>query len=155
MTICANTSLIQPSKNIFDNLPTLAPLKWSTSFIDELCLYLSTEPENVVNAIQWWYEKCKTYPDLHCMALDYLTIPGMYSWHPIPTFTHGIIQQLQLMLNDCLVMVVLFFHTHAVSYQSLWHMHYYVLAPGASWDWFEMKMLRWWLNWMILILRWD
>ena len=42
-----------------------------------LRLYLSTEVENVMDVLQWWYEKCKTYPRLHRMALDYLSIPGM------------------------------------------------------------------------------
>ena len=36
------------------------------------------EPEHVADPVQWWYEKCKTYPRLHQMALDYLTIPGVH-----------------------------------------------------------------------------
>ena len=46
--------------------------------MDELRLFLSIEPENVTNAVQWWYENRATYPRLYRMALDYLTIPGKY-----------------------------------------------------------------------------
>ena len=66
----------QNSTNIFDNLPALTPTQ-GKAIIDELRLYLSTEVENVTDALQWWYEKRKTYPRLHRMALDYLSIPGM------------------------------------------------------------------------------
>ncbi len=62
-------------RNIFDDLPTLAPICGATT-VDELTLYLSTGPENVTNALQWWHGKRKTYPHLSRMALDYLTIPG-------------------------------------------------------------------------------
>lgn len=44
--------------------------------VDELTLYFTTNRENVVDPIQWWYEKQKTYPRLSRMALDYLTVPG-------------------------------------------------------------------------------
>lgn len=53
----------------------LASLK-STALVDEITLYLSAEPVNVNNAIKWWCEKQRTYPQLSRMALDYLTIPG-------------------------------------------------------------------------------
>jgi len=55
----------QVSQNIFNNLPALAPPQ-QTAAVDKLRLYLSTEIENVSDA-----------PQLHCMALDYLSIPGM------------------------------------------------------------------------------
>ena len=66
---------------MFDNLPALS----APSFLndaDELNHYLSTDPEQVGNTgrdlINWWYERQGVYPHLHHMALDYLTIPGMY-----------------------------------------------------------------------------
>jgi hypothetical protein len=62
--------------NIFDNLPSLAPLK-STPVVDEITLYLTVPLENVKDAIKWWREKHNVYPRLSRMALDYLTIPGM------------------------------------------------------------------------------
>lgn len=68
----------QITENIFDSLPSLAPLGRSTAVMDELRLFLSIEPENVTNAVQWWYENRATYPRLYRMALDYLTIPGKY-----------------------------------------------------------------------------
>ena len=65
------------TNNIFDDLPALsAPLK--TDLRDELDNYLSTDPEHVINAIAWWYEKQLVYSRLHRMALDYLTIPGKF-----------------------------------------------------------------------------
>ena len=45
---------------------------------DELDHYLSTDPEQVTDIFKWWYERKGTYPCLHRMALDYLTIPGVY-----------------------------------------------------------------------------
>jgi hypothetical protein len=68
----------QITENIFDSLPSLAPLRRSTAAMDELRLFLNMEPENVTNAVQWWYENRTTYPRLYRMALDYLTIPGKY-----------------------------------------------------------------------------
>jgi hypothetical protein len=49
-----------------------------TAVEDELDLYLSAEPVKVADAIKWWHEKQGTYPQLSRMALDYLTIPGMF-----------------------------------------------------------------------------
>ncbi len=62
---------------MFDDLPTLsAPL--SSELCDELEWYLSTDPEQVTDVCGWWYEWRVVYPRLHRMALDYLTIPGLY-----------------------------------------------------------------------------
>ena len=57
--------------------PSLAPIKRHMSAIDELQLYLTTEPEDIANPVSWWYEKRNTYPRLYRMALDYLNIPGV------------------------------------------------------------------------------
>jgi len=64
------------SCNLFDDLPALKPPA-ATELRDELNRYLSTDQEHVTDAIVWWHERKTTYPRLHCMALDYLTIPGM------------------------------------------------------------------------------
>jgi hAT family C-terminal dimerisation region len=64
------------SKNIFDNLPALSAPK-KTTLRDDLDRYLSTDPKDVTDSLQWWYEHKHTYPRLHRMALDYLSIPGM------------------------------------------------------------------------------
>jgi hypothetical protein len=45
---------------------------------DELRLYLSSPPEEVLHPLRWWYEKRLLYPRLHRMALDYLSIPGLF-----------------------------------------------------------------------------
>jgi hAT family protein len=67
---------------MFDNLPSLSAPS-SLELRDELDQYLSTDPEQVggntgKDVITWWYERRGVYPRLHRMALDYLTIPGMY-----------------------------------------------------------------------------
>ena len=62
---------------MFDSLPALAPPD-SSELRDELDRYLGTDPEQVADVCQWWYERRVAYPRLHRMALDYLTIPGMY-----------------------------------------------------------------------------
>jgi hypothetical protein len=63
--------------NIFDSLPALAAPKQS-ELLDELDRYLSTDPEHAPNPLAWWRERRKMYPTLSRMALDYLSIPGMY-----------------------------------------------------------------------------
>ena len=61
---------------MFDKLAKQSRKRAKSTF-DELQMYLSSDTEDIsVNAIQWWQEKKKTYPRLHRMALDYLSIPG-------------------------------------------------------------------------------
>lgn len=79
----------QITENIFDNLPSLGPLRRSTAVIDELQLFLSRKPEHVTDAVQWWYENRKTYPRLYRMALDYLTVPGKHHSDRTLPFTHA------------------------------------------------------------------
>jgi hypothetical protein len=64
-------------QNIFDTMPSLAAPTRS-DLCDELTVYLSSDPELVKDVLAWWYDKCTTYPTLHRMALDYLSIPGMF-----------------------------------------------------------------------------
>jgi hypothetical protein len=61
---------------MFDDLPALAAPRPS-DLRDELERYLSTDPEHVANVLLWWFERQQTYPALSCMAMDYLTIPGV------------------------------------------------------------------------------
>lgn len=63
-------------ENLFNNLPALKP-PTATELCDELDRYLSTDPEHVTDPIAWWYDRKTTFPRLHRMALDYLTIPGV------------------------------------------------------------------------------
>lgn len=66
------------SENIFDDLPALiAPA--ATELCGELDRYLSTDPEHVTDVLAWWYARRAIYPRLHQMALDYLTIPGVWN----------------------------------------------------------------------------
>jgi hypothetical protein len=66
--------------NMFDDLPALAAPKPS-DLRDELESYLSSDPEHVADVLLWWFERQHMYPALSCMAVDYLTIPGMYQVH--------------------------------------------------------------------------
>jgi hypothetical protein len=59
-------------------MPALAPPK-STDLGNELERYLSTDIEDVRDAIIWWHERQAVYPHLSRMALDYLTIPGKFT----------------------------------------------------------------------------
>jgi hypothetical protein len=50
----------------------------SSELRSELDRFLSTDPEQVTDVCQWWYDRRGLYPRLYRMALDYLTIPGVY-----------------------------------------------------------------------------
>ena len=67
------------SENMFDDLHALAAPP-PTELRGELQRYLSTDPEHVTDVLAWWYARKAVYPCLHRMALDYLTIPGV--WNP-------------------------------------------------------------------------
>ena len=62
------------SKNIFDSIPALLAPR-ASDLRSELERYLSMDPEDVTDALLWWYERKHIYPRLHCMVLDYLSIP--------------------------------------------------------------------------------
>jgi hAT family C-terminal dimerisation region len=47
----------------------------STELRDELDRYLGSDPEYVVDAVRWWYDRRADYPHLSRMARDYLIIP--------------------------------------------------------------------------------
>ena len=70
--------LQETSLNIFNDIPVLAKPILSRLW-DKLTVNLSSDPEYVDNVLGWWYKKQSMYPHLSCMALDYLTIPSMYS----------------------------------------------------------------------------
>jgi len=61
---------------MFDALPALAAPRRS-DLRSELDRYLSTDVEDVQDALQWWSDRHSAYPCLSRMALDYLSIPGM------------------------------------------------------------------------------
>ena len=64
--------------NIFNNLLSLQAPR-PAELHSELDRYLGTDPEHVTDALAWWYEHKHVYPCLYQMALDYLSIPGMFS----------------------------------------------------------------------------
>jgi hypothetical protein len=65
--------------NIFDSLPALRTT--SRPIVrDEIDRYLATPVDsNVTDAMHWWHDRQTQFPRLSRMALDYLSIPGMYS----------------------------------------------------------------------------
>lgn len=68
------------TKNRFDRFKNYAAgsLPTISSSVDELTRYLRDPPEQTTNPLQWWYERRQSYPNLSCMARDYLSIPGEY-----------------------------------------------------------------------------
>jgi hypothetical protein len=48
----------------------------AASIVDELYDYLQQQVENIKLPLQWWVHNQKAYPNLHQMALNYLSIPG-------------------------------------------------------------------------------
>jgi len=76
----ASTTCLGQVSNIFNDLPSLAPLK-VTDQRSELDRYLGSDVKNIIDALQWWNGHCKAYPHLSRIALDYLTIPGVLCVH--------------------------------------------------------------------------
>lgn len=72
------------SSNYFNNI--LAKKRFNMGLTkskqDELETYLSAESDpSADDPILWWQQHTKTYPCLSRMAIDFLTIPGMYSFY--------------------------------------------------------------------------
>lgn len=57
----------------FDSFPTGS----TPAHISELDIYLCSPVESVKHPIKWWLGNKGTYPNLSCMALDYLSIPAI------------------------------------------------------------------------------
>lgn len=66
----------QPVMNIFEALENEDIANNDVS--NELTRYLSTDPERVKDALQWWNDCRASFPNLSRMVLDYLSIPGAY-----------------------------------------------------------------------------
>ena len=62
---------------MFDSLPSLSAPE-QHELRDELDRYLNTDPEAVGDVLMWWHKRRAMYPYLSRMALDYLTIPGVF-----------------------------------------------------------------------------
>ena len=61
--------------NMFDNIMDTAP---TSSSDDELQRYLAADIEDVKDGLMWWHERRAMFPQLSCMACNYLSIPGEY-----------------------------------------------------------------------------
>ena len=57
----------------FSNILVTKHVGYWTSEVDK---YLCKPVENVKDPLKWWVANCHIYPNLHHMALDYLSIPG-------------------------------------------------------------------------------
>jgi hAT family C-terminal dimerisation region len=79
------------------SLALLRPLQ-KKSELDE---YLWYPVEQVKDPLKWWFHNYMQYPNLHIMALDYLSIPHKY-FHVSNNFLlMTTIQQLPLLLSEC------------------------------------------------------
>ena len=63
-------------KNMFDTINDIMP---SPLMSDKLQHYLASDVEDVKDALKWWHERRKLFPELSCMACDYLSIPDEYT----------------------------------------------------------------------------
>ena len=45
---------------------------------DELDKFLQLPPEKVEDPLLWWWDHRQAYPTLALMAMDYLSIPGIF-----------------------------------------------------------------------------
>ena len=99
-------------------MPSLTPPR-AEELRDELARYLSTDPEQVLDVLLWWTERKATYPNLSRMALDYLSIPGMYSFTSRLIFAlmPALGQQLQQMWSESLAKVDSSYRTYATAYR--------------------------------------
>ena len=52
------------------------------SSTDKLDEYLRQPNKSVMDPLKWWKESKTKYPNLHCMVLDYLSVPSEY---PFPS----------------------------------------------------------------------
>jgi len=50
----------------------------ATMKLGELDKYLCHPVKQVKDPLKWWFHNHVQYPNLHRMALDYLSIPGKY-----------------------------------------------------------------------------
>jgi len=57
----------------FTNISVTNHIRYLSSELDE---YLWKPAENTKQPLKWWIANWHTYPHLHHMALDYLSIPG-------------------------------------------------------------------------------
>ena len=80
------TSSVKPTQRTkrvsFGNISVAVPADGN-----ELDMYLSSATELIDEdadpgaALKWWTMKRHIYPNLHRMALDYLSVPGLSSYH--------------------------------------------------------------------------
>ncbi len=69
--------IVLQGSNVFDFIPTPSS-KHAHLGKDEVTRYLATATEETDNPLLWWRECRDIFPCLLCMALDYLSIPGMF-----------------------------------------------------------------------------
>ena len=65
---------------MFDALATITCIH-ASELGDEVEHYLTMPLNTPSDALAWWIERCSIYPNLSCMVLDYLTIPGELFLH--------------------------------------------------------------------------
>ena len=72
-----NTAALKNNSNVDSGFASFSNLSVTTCpRASEIQEYLSHPVENVQDPLKWWTANKNVYPNLHRMALDYLSIPG-------------------------------------------------------------------------------
>jgi len=72
--------------NIFAHLSRFMPSRNAVAAKDELMTFLNGRPEQLDNgnALLWWQRNQSAFPHLAPMALDFLSIPGVFDGVSLP-----------------------------------------------------------------------
>jgi hypothetical protein len=72
------TPLMSPNMKNNDGFMSFSDLLVTTApHASEIQEYLNHPIKNIKDPLRWWVDNKNVYPNLHCMVLDYLSIPGM------------------------------------------------------------------------------
>jgi hAT family C-terminal dimerisation region len=70
--------MLQDNDDDFAAFANISVTRHTASRSSEFNEYLRKLVENVKDPLKWWAANRHVYPNLHRMALDYLSIPGKY-----------------------------------------------------------------------------
>lgn len=71
----------QVNDDDFSTFMNISVTKHAGSKSSEFNEYLQKPIKNVKEPLKWWVANCYVYPNLFRMALDYLSIPGIFLIH--------------------------------------------------------------------------
>ena len=123
---------MESSANFFDDLDCLSAPR-AQDLRDELDKYLNSDPEHVVDAIKWWFDRRTIYPHLSRMAMDYLTIPRKCSNIYLVIVYLLFLQLLLLMWSVHFLRAAYFYHICTIACLLNQRVHFFASGYGASW----------------------